>query len=201
MTTMPLSMKNTATTPNYAVPTTAALKTAPATTIYFEDTIVDGSPYRMTFKSPSGDDFDMTMVFVPNDPGPPAHPSYNVLAFTNSTDASKIFKYSGNDTSLEGLYYLWNRNAGMYWDRVESDAKNIVGKSQQYTSVLGLFDLHFLDNGNQFHIFAPPNFDEVVYISDENEGECKENCFPLRIGNAEELGLDENLYTFSLNAE
>ncbi|CBY19915.1 unnamed protein product [Oikopleura dioica] len=101
ITSMPSTMKNTATTITYAVPTTPALTTAPATTIYFEDTIVDGSPYQMTFKSPSGDDFDMTMVFVPNDPGPPAHSSYNVLAFTNSTDASKIFKYSGNDTSLQ----------------------------------------------------------------------------------------------------
>ena len=89
----------------------------------------------------------------------------------------------------------------MYWDRVEPEAKNIKGKSEQYTSVLGLFDLHFLDGGNHFRIFAPPNFDEIVYISEETEGDCnpKENCFPLRIGNVEDL--EENLYTFSLSAE
>ena len=75
----------------------------------------------------------MTMVYVPPNFGL-GHPSYDVLAFTNTTDECFIYKYSGNDTSLEGLYYLYNKNRGLYWDRVEATADKIIGKSEQQGS-------------------------------------------------------------------
>lgn len=120
------------------------------------------------------------------------HPSYNVACMKNTTVGTRIWQYDGENSNFLATYYIWTN--GLYWTRNTTDAKNIIGRSEQYMTDLSYFDLRFEDR--EFSIYAPPTFTEVVYISDEDEGECRENCYPLRIGKPETI--DEKLYTFTM---
>ncbi|CAG5109548.1 Oidioi.mRNA.OKI2018_I69.chr2.g4068.t1.cds [Oikopleura dioica] len=148
----------------------------------------------MSFNSNSGAVFDIAMSYV-GPQNPISQLSYNVASLKQTTDKSAIFKYSGDDGTKTGLYQFWSN--GFYWTRNGTDSINIIGKSEQYQTDLSFFDLKFQDR--DFQIFVPPEFEKVLYPIDDDEGDCKEDCFPLRIGDPSLI--DKELYTFTMDPE
>jgi hypothetical protein len=191
--------------PSSSTTTMPTTTTAPTTVaLSFEETIIDGSMHRMSFKIPfvgnEGKMFDMAMMYTDGKVNPgDAIRSYSFLVMTENNYTTKFYRYPGNDTSLEHLYMFHDQKNGFKWDRNGTDSEIIKGKSEQEANeVFRSFDVRFTDK--EIVIYAAPNYDQVLYVSDEKWMNCDQpDCYPIRIGNPEEL--DKSLYTFLVDAE
>jgi len=141
----------------------------------------------------------MTMMYTdgkvnPNDP----IDSYSFLVMTANDHTTEFYNYPGNDTSLEHLYMFHASKTGFKWDRVEPDAEIIQGHSESDATELVLFDLQF--DKNEVVIYVMPNFDEVLYVSNESWMNCAQpDCYSIRVGNPDDL--EKRMYTFLVDAE
>ena len=142
----------------------------------------------------------MAMMYTDGriDPYDPMN-AYNFLVMTENDYKTRFYHYLGSDTSIEHLYMFHDEQNGLRWDLTEPAAEIIKGKSESDASEeFSIFDVRF--NFNEIVIYVAPNYEQVLYVSDETWMNCAQpDCYPIRIGNPEDL--DESLYTFRVDAE